>query len=83
MTSRNTGKYTSKKKNDGSKNKLNQAAKQRPDVGNFRLAKKNAPLVKLIKHQKHPDDSDVLNNVLMIFRKLGFKGFSKRLQKTF
>ena len=31
------------------------------DVGNFHLAKQNVRLVKLIKHKKHPDVSDVLN----------------------
>ena len=35
------------------------------------------PVSKLIKHQKHSDISNVLNNVLIIFCKLGFKGFCK------
>ena len=54
-----------------------QGWKYRPDVRNFLLVKQNARLVKLIKHKKHPDVSDVLNNVLIIFRELGFKRFSK------
>ena len=39
------------------------------DVGNSCIAKQNVRLVKLIKHQKHPDISDVLNNVSVIFCK--------------
>ena len=55
-------------------------SKKSPDIEN-RLVKQNVLLVKLIKHEKHPNVSDVLNNVLIIFRKLGFKRFPIGLQK--
>ena len=51
------------------------------DVGNFCLVTQNIQLLKLTKHQKHLDVSNVLNNIWIIFRKLSFKGFSTGLQK--
>ena len=51
------------------------------DVGNFCLVTQNIRLLKLTKHQKHLDVSNVLNNIWIIFRKLSFKGFSTGLQK--
>ena len=52
------------------------------DVGNFCLVTQNVRLLKLTKHQKHLDVSDILSNIWIIFRKLSFKaGFSTRLQE--
>ena len=46
-----------------------------PGCWNFHLVKQNVWLVKLQKHKKYLDVSDVLNNALIIFRKQGFKRF--------